>query len=112
MSKRDAIGTVQAEDLDRKPPDGAGDPVAIEVERCEVWRAYIGYDIHFHAVDDRKEVFALKPEIADGYDEAAHPRRCCAGIKSVDISTPPLQLFEPHIARAAFVGNVIDRSAV
>ena len=42
-----------------KPPDRARDAVAIKIERRQVRRADILRHVHFHAVDDGKEILAL-----------------------------------------------------
>ena len=55
---------VHAEDAHRKPPDGAGDAVAIEIERGEIGRADIGAHVHLHAVDDGEEILARRPKRA------------------------------------------------
>ena len=53
---------VHAEDAGRQPADGAGDAVAIEVERREIGRADVGRDIHLHAVDHGEEIVLSQAE--------------------------------------------------
>ena len=59
MREQDAVVLGQAEHPHRQPPDGAGDAVAIEIERCQVGRADVLRHVHLHAVDDGEEILAL-----------------------------------------------------
>ena len=48
--------------LHRQPADGAGHPVAVEVELAQAGRADVLVDVHLHAVDHGQEVVLLQAE--------------------------------------------------
>ena len=62
MGEQDAVLLGQAEHPHRQPPDGAGDAVAIEIERRHVRRADVLRHVHLHAVDDGEKILALEAE--------------------------------------------------
>ena len=62
MREQDAVCFRQAEHPHRQPPDGAGDAIAIEIERRHVGRADVLRHVHLHAVDDGEEILALEAE--------------------------------------------------
>ena len=88
MGEQDAVLLRQAEHAHRQPPDGAGDAVAIEIERRHVRRADVLRHVHLHAVDDGEEILALEAEGFDGGDVILQPRRRMALIQRVDIVAP------------------------
>ena len=100
-----------AEDPHRQTADRARDPVAIQIERCEVGRADVGHDIHFHAVDDGEEILAPEAEIADRPQKAAHPFGWLAGIEQRDIVAIAVQFGKSGVARPVGIGDVIDLAA-
>ena len=63
MREHNAVVLGQAEHPHRQPPDGAGDAIAIEIERRQVRRADILRHVHLHAVDDGQKILALEAEV-------------------------------------------------
>jgi len=49
-----------AEDPHRKPPDGNGHAVAVQIELVQARCTNVGLRVHFHAVDNREEIVALQ----------------------------------------------------
>ena len=76
MRKRKPVFALHAENAHRKPPDRAGDAVAIKIERRVVRRADVGDDIHFHAVDDGEKSSRSQIEVAH---RVARARESCGG---------------------------------
>ena len=91
MSQRNAVLFLHAEDADRQPPDRAGDPIAIAVERRVVGCADIVDYVHLHAVDDGVEILAPEPEIAHRRVQAERARNRLAGVERIDIGAPALE---------------------
>ena len=76
-----------AEDMHREAADGAGDPVAIKVERREIGRADILLRVHLHAVDDVEEIALAQLEVLDRRDERAGDQVARpAGIDRLDLA--------------------------
>ena len=97
---------------DAKTPDGARDPVAIKIERCPIGSANIGNDVHFHAVDDGKEVLAVESEVADRRGETAQPRRWRCRQKARRYPRAIVAVRASRVvARAGIIGNIIHRAA-
>ena len=101
----------QAEHPHRQPPDGAGDAIAIEIERRHVGRADVLRHVHLHAVDDGEEILALQAEGLHRGDVVLQPRRRMALIERVDVVAPLLKRGEPLVARAVGIGDVVDLAA-
>ena len=95
----------------RQPSDGAGDAVAIKIERGEIGRADIGAHVHFHAVDHREKVLAPQAESLHRLRQAFQPCRRLAGIERIDIAPPLRELPGALGAVAAVIGDVVDRAA-
>ena len=53
-----------SENLHAQPSDCARNPVAIKIEKLEFGCADVLYDVHFHPVDDGKQVVPVEPKIA------------------------------------------------
>ena len=103
---------VHAEDARRQSADGARHPVAIEVERGEVGRAHVGRDVHVHAVDHGEEVGLAQPEVADEWLQELGTSRGLAGIQSLQIVPPMIELGRPLRPRPrAVVGDVVHQPA-
>ena len=62
MGEQDAVFLGQAEHPHRQAPDGAGDAVAIEIERRKIRRTNVLWHVHLHAVDDGEKILALEAE--------------------------------------------------
>ncbi len=62
MREHPALLVLDPEDLDRKPPDRRGDPVAIEIERLPIGGVDVATDVHLHAGDDGEEILLLQAE--------------------------------------------------
>ena len=109
VRERDAVLLAKPEHPHRQPPDGAGDAIAIEIERRHVGRADVGRHVHLHAVDDGEEILALQakglhradvvpqPRRRRARDRAHRYRRAIAGAAA-----------RRSLARAVGVGDVVD----
>ena len=75
MGELDAVFLGQAEHPHRQAPDGAGDAIAIEIERCKIRRANVLWHVHLHAVDDREKILALEAEAFHRGGVILHARR-------------------------------------
>ena len=62
MGEQDAVILGQAEHPDRQTPDGAGNAIAIQIERRHIRRTNVLWHVHLHAVDDREKILALEAE--------------------------------------------------
>ena len=62
MGEQDAVFLGHAEHPHRQPPDGAGDAIAIEIERRKIRRTNVLWHVHLHAVDDGEKILALEAE--------------------------------------------------
>ena len=111
MREGDAVVALQAEHVDRQAADGAGDAVAVEIERRPVRRADVLARVHLHAVDDRQEILALQVEALDGGGIVGKARRRLAGIDRVDVLAPLLQVGALALGRQTGVGDVVDLAA-
>src|SRR5258705_489682 len=62
MGKLDAVFLGHAEHPHRQTPDGAGNAIAIEIERGKIRRTNVLWHVHLHAVDDGEKILALDAE--------------------------------------------------
>ena len=111
MSERKTGIAVHAEYPHRQTTDGAGDAVAIEIERGAIGCADVGYDIHFHAIDDGDEILALQIERAHRLRQSAKLRRRRLAINRINVGAPACQLLAARLARPGIVGNVVNGAA-
>jgi hypothetical protein len=77
-----------AEDAYRQPSYGACDAIAVGIERRPRRGADVGGRVHFHAVDDRREIVALQIEGADRLGQRPHPRRRRFCEQRIDVRPP------------------------
>ena len=111
MGERKTGLALHAEHPHRQPADGAGDAVAVEIERGAIGRADVGNHIHFHAVDDGEKSSRCRSNVRTACARPGKLRRRRAAIKRVDVGAPAVQLRAARFARAGIVGNVVDGAA-
>ncbi len=62
MGELDSVILGQAEHPHRQTPDGAGNAIAIEIERGKIRRTNVLWHVHLHAVDHSEKILALEAE--------------------------------------------------
>src|SRR6478735_515273 len=62
VGEQDAVFLGQTEHPDRQTTDGAGDAVAIKIERRKIRRTNVLWHVHLHTVDDSEKILALEAE--------------------------------------------------
>ena len=104
----------QAENAHRKPADGGGHPIAIEVQRRPVRRPNVLFGVHRHAVDDGVEVLLAQIIAARRFIEGGEMGRRVVPRSIAAMSARQRSSSARRSAggrRPALVGDVVDGAA-
>ena len=107
--KRPAVAV--AENFRGKQSDHRGDAIAVELQRLEV-RIAVLVEVHFHAVDDFKQVFLCQVELQYQWlQRLTHRVLRHARVDGGGLVSPPVQCGTRHVDVGTFVHHIVHFAA-
>src|SRR5207302_7220864 len=101
-----------AEYVNREMADCACDPCTIEIQACEIGSPNVFPSIHFHAGEDRKEIFFAKLKASCRFQQCTRHEVASLSVEEVvDFSAPCGQSRELLFDRPVSIGDVVDLPA-
>jgi len=83
-----SVSVVHAENAHAQSADGTGNPVAIKFKLLQTGTLDIGARVHFHAVDNGKEIVLVQAKPSNDFRETFKTVRNTPGIERIDVFSP------------------------